>query len=96
MSAPSKTTFVPASNCPNCGTQLDAATHPTEDVSPSPGDVTVCLHCQEILRFDATLALVRPTPQEIEAICKDQPELRAMIFKYQRAAAVAMDKRQTP
>jgi len=96
MSPPFRTTFVPVSKCPSCGTQLDAATHPTEDVSPSPGDVTICLHCQEILRFDATLALVRPDRAEIEEICRQQPELRDEVFRYQRAAAVAVDKVRRP
>lgn len=92
MSEAGKTTFVPASVCPGCGTTLDAAAHPTEDVAPSAGDITVCLHCQEILQFDETLSLVRPSREEIDAACREQPELRAAIFRYQRAAAAAMDK----
>ena len=61
------TRFSPAS-CPSCGKKLDAATHPTEDVAPLPGDVTICLCCQDILIFTEDLGLRRPTDQELETL----------------------------
>ena len=87
-----RTTKIPATICPSCGWKNDAATHPTEDVAPTPGDLSVCLRCQEIMRFDDGLQLVKPTGQELNDMYRQQPGLRAELFKMQRAAARAMDK----
>lgn len=38
------------------------------DASPSPGDCTVCLGCQDILIFTEELGLRRPTDQELEEL----------------------------
>lgn len=38
------------------------------DASPSPGDCTVCLGCQDILIFTEDLGLRRPTDQELEEL----------------------------
>lgn len=62
-----KTTRLSESACPTCGKTLDAATHMT-DVSPSPGDCTICLGCQDILIFTEELGLRRPTDQELETL----------------------------
>ena len=74
-----KTTRLPPASCPSCGKKLDAATHPTEDVAPSPGDVTICLGCQDLLIFTEELGLRRPTEAEIQALPLDE------ISRYQRA-----------
>ena len=63
-----KTTRLPPASCPSCEKKLDAATHPTGDVAPSPGDVTICLGCQDILIFTEELGLRRPTDQELETL----------------------------
>ncbi len=73
------TTRLPPATCPSCGKKLDAATHPTEDVAPSPGDVTICLGCQDVLIFTEELGLRRPTEAEIQALPLDE------ISRYQRA-----------
>ncbi len=63
-----KTTRLPSATCPSCGKKLDAATTFDEDVEPSPGDVTICLGCQDILIFTEELGLRRPTDQELETL----------------------------
>lgn len=60
-----KTTRLAPVSCPTCGKNLDAATHPTEDVSPSPGDVTICYGCQDILIFTDELGLRNVTEEDI-------------------------------
>lgn len=86
---------VPISHCPKCGSRLDAATHPTKDVRPTPGDITVCLHCQEIMQFDDSLLLRQPSNAELEDIMREQPELRSLVFRVQMAAAKVMDGKET-
>lgn len=66
-----KTTRLPTVSCPTCGKTLDAATHPTEDVSPSPGDVTICIGCQDILIFTDELGLRNVTDADIPEIPLD-------------------------
>lgn len=87
------TVHTPISQCPKCGCRLDAATHPTEDVASTPGDISVCLRCQEILRFDDSLVLRQPSRTELDEIIREQPEIRSLVFRMQRAAAHAMDGR---
>ena len=47
------------------------------------------------MRFDDGLQLVKPTGQELNDMYRQQPGLRAELFKMQRAAAQAMDKGTT-
>lgn len=61
-------TLLPKSPCPNCGKVLDTATHPTEDVSPTPGDLTMCIQCGEFFSFGAGLEL-RPLDEDTIAQC---------------------------
>lgn len=56
-------TLLPKSPCPNCGEVLDAATHPTEDVAPTPGDLTMCIKCGEFFSFDDGLKF-RPLDED--------------------------------
>jgi hypothetical protein len=56
MSLPS-TTRLPANHCPACGKLLNAATHPTEDIPPKAGDLTMCICCGEFFCFCAGLEL---------------------------------------
>ena len=66
-----KTTRLPPANCPACGKILDACTSVEPDRQPSPGDLTICAHCIEILKFNEDLRPVTLTLQETRAI---QPE----------------------
>ena len=38
------------------------------DASPSPGDCTICLGCQDILIFTEELGLRQPTDQELDTL----------------------------
>lgn len=73
---------LPISTCPICGYEMDDATCPAESkVSPSTGDLSVCLNCGELLMFNDILVakkletvvfLLLPveTQAEIQAISK--------------------------
>ena len=74
-----RTTRFEPSPCPTCGKVVDFATHPTEDVTPSPGDATICFGCQDILVFAEDLTLRTPTADELGQL----PLLE--ISRYQRA-----------
>jgi len=43
---PNNTTYMPAGNCPDCGSKHDAATDASgRGARPSPGDLTICTEC---------------------------------------------------
>jgi len=68
-------TLVPECACPWCGYRFDAAmaadpAYP--DATPSPGDVSVCTSCAQILVFADDLTVRAAMPGEVEFT----PELR--------------------
>jgi hypothetical protein len=62
-----KTSDVPESTCPVCGTVAVEATHLSKDVVPEPGDFTVCCGCSAILRFGPDMQRRLATVEEIKA-----------------------------
>ncbi len=61
-----KTTRFPKGNpCPTCGKLLDACTSAEGDSSPSPGDLSVCWYCGEILVFGKGMKQRKPTTAEL-------------------------------
>ena len=48
---------VPKANCPNCGHGLEQVTAIGHGQEPKAGDVTVCINCAEILRFNSDRSL---------------------------------------
>lgn len=81
-----RTTVIPLQPCPACFKHMDAASHPEKEVSPKPGDLTMCLHCQTVLQFDRKLRVTIASKQAIESTPPD--ELRRL-RRYQAAAAAA-------
>jgi hypothetical protein len=62
-------TRMPECRCPWCHHLLDsamAADPKDRDATPSPGDVTVCISCAQILVITADLTLRASMPGEIE------------------------------
>ena len=51
-------------NCPVCGYRVEAASTPHQ-TTPSPGDITVCMACASVSRFDDDLRLRTMTQREI-------------------------------
>ena len=45
-------------SCPNCQKELDAASGINADITPKPGDYSICLWCGTFLKFTDTLDYV--------------------------------------
>jgi hypothetical protein len=56
--------------CPGCGHRLNASSDPKDRGMPRPGDLSLCIDCGTILRFDWQLRLKVVTPEEIEKLPK--------------------------
>jgi hypothetical protein len=81
-----KTTTFEPSHCPTCDRAYNSVTHPTADLSPRPGDATICIGCQDVFIFDSDLNLRKPTQAELLGL----PLLE--LSKYQRALIVAKSR----
>jgi transcription initiation factor IIE alpha subunit len=66
-----KTTNLPRSNCPKCKEPLDAATS-NEDISPKPGDLTICINCGTMLKFNHNLSIEELTTDEFMDLHDDE------------------------
>jgi hypothetical protein len=53
-----KITRTPATQCPHCGYVTDCASGLTHASPPRPGDISICLKCTGINRFDHSLKLI--------------------------------------
>ena len=74
--------YVPDNFCPVCGGKLDGAFNPDHpEVSPSPGDISVCNHCGQILRFDENMMSQAVSQEELMELPDDE---RLEIMKYHR------------
>lgn len=69
MAGLGRTTRLPPSACPYCGHAIDCVTvgpGESQDATPRPGDITICIRCSAILAFDPLLAVRKPTADELE------------------------------
>lgn len=74
-----ETTRTPLCSCPKCGHAVDAATT-SETGSPSPGDLTVCLHCAYPLVFNDDLTVRKLSLEDVKAMSfEEAKELRFYI-----------------
>ena len=48
--------------CPYCGHLIDA--HSTKDGTPSPGDISICFYCGEVMIFSKYLSLIKCTDKD--------------------------------
>ena len=58
-------------SCPSCNYQMDAATSLEGDHTPTPGDLSVCLNCGELLIFTDALQVDKLTPVYFSILDKD-------------------------
>jgi hypothetical protein len=68
---------VPESKCPNCQHSMDGAADLAGDVDsgPSPGDLSVCLHCATMLQFGPELQLELISPDTLGTIDDEVKEV---------------------
>jgi hypothetical protein len=62
----------PTSLCPSCGHPLDAASGIDDNAAPSPGDVTICAKCGELLAFTDDLTVVPATAERLDLLDPEQ------------------------
>jgi len=62
---------VPAVGCPVCGKQLDRA-RAISTRGPKPGDLSLCIYCTAVLRFNNDLTLRECTDEEFKGFPEDQ------------------------
>lgn len=75
-----KTTRVPPSHCHNCQRLLDAATNLGKAI-PCKGDLTVCISCAAIHRYNEDLVLYPVTREELDSL---DVETRAELWKVRK------------
>jgi hypothetical protein len=72
--------------CPHCGYPLNSATStPSSDWDvPEPGDLSLCISCDEWLVFDTGTTLRKPTEDELVEIGLDAEcrHMRAIWLKF--------------
>ncbi len=69
-----------ASDCPTCGADLNAATAMSDpESSPSPGDLSLCIKCGELLVFDQDIKLALMSERVKQKIQKKDPALWSML-----------------
>ena len=64
---------LPESICRNCGLPSSAATHiEGDDISPEPGNFSICVRCRTLSIFANDLTLREPTEDEWTEIASDK------------------------
>jgi hypothetical protein len=73
-------TRVPDSACPYCHAVLNMAGSFGLD-SPSPRDLTICIHCKNILKFTQGLALASVSEEELKQAEEQCPSAYAELIQ---------------
>ena len=66
--------------CPACGHRITAASHIDGNMTPKPGDLTVCLYCATLLVFADGLSLRNLTDAEMIEAAGNKELLATMRF----------------
>ena len=71
---------VPGMVCPTCGSSLDKAGSPNcNGASPRPGDITLCVYCGEIGKFDFALQMQKLNEEELTELKEEYTETFVMV-----------------
>jgi hypothetical protein len=68
-----------ASNCPECGYSIDAATGINGERGPQNGDVSLCAKCGAISIFNGDLSLRKPSEREYRCLSLQPTIIRAQL-----------------
>jgi hypothetical protein len=74
-----KTTRTNETQCLNCKTIIDAATHLREDV-PEPGSLSICSTCGDIAKYNEELKLIPLTNSDWVELKKNQALWEEIVF----------------
>lgn len=72
---------IPPCQCPVCGYHVDSAADIEGDSQPSPGDVSICFKCGEILVFNPDLT---QSQAPLDSLLKLSPKQRDLLTKAQK------------
>lgn len=82
-------------NCPVCKHELGENTSGKgENIKPKPGDFSLCLYCQAILKFTPEMKLRAVTKPEIIKLIEENPEMVIRLATAQTIARKAMIHKQ--
>jgi hypothetical protein len=59
---------MPDCHCLNCDHNVNRAAAVDDDISPSPGDATICLYCSHIMIFTDDMGMRNPNDEELSEI----------------------------
>lgn len=65
--------------CPTCHKKLDGFASHLTDHRPSPGAVTICAYCREVLQFTDKMALRLADPEVIEQVMLDVSHMQGVL-----------------
>ena len=82
--------------CPNCQHLLDAATNTENKANhiPQDGDISICLYCATLLRFNADFSLSRLDPGFVEELKREDYETYQKLLFAQLAVLQTIEQRK--
>lgn len=87
-----RTLRMPEHICPQCNAILSAASSPDLG-SPSPEDLTICLYCGAVLKFNRDLKPISVGDLELTHILQESPQLREQMEQVRSIVAVIQSTR---
>lgn len=66
-------------NCPSCGKKLDGFSTNLTENRPSPGAVTICAYCRDVLQFTDKMTLRKADPEVIEEVMLDVSRMQRVL-----------------
>lgn len=77
--------IVPESACPSCNKVMDRATSISEDYAvPTPGSLSICICCGELLEYSSSLHLQMLSKETLEEVKIKAPKIYRQLIKAQR------------
>jgi hypothetical protein len=76
---------LPSSRCPQCGNLLEVCGSNSISSPPNVGDLTLCVHCAELLEFGEGLRIQALNPQRLSQIQAESPDTYAELMQRQKA-----------
>lgn len=61
-----KTIRLPAYDCPWCDAHFDAVWAPSDSEPPKSGDLSICMYCKGVARFNDEMKLEKPDDEKVQ------------------------------
>lgn len=87
------TTIGPTHTCPDCKAKLNCATSVNMDAKPKVGDITICVYCGCLARFDAEFQLSKLQHADLDGLDGiDEGTKSAVIETHSKVLDLIADK----